>query len=208
MAHSPSMDLDVHQRRTLLELGRSSIGQGLVARRLPAWPDAPVDAGLKVERASFVTLEIGGGLRGCCGSVEARRPLAEDVWCNAWASAFSDPRFPPLAHGEFSQLDLRISVLSPLEPLAVASESELIDALRPGTDGLLLELDAMRVTFLPAVWEQLPEPREFLRHLKQKAHWPATFWSSRIRVFRYTTQSFGAEESEAERQLTQNRHSY
>jgi AmmeMemoRadiSam system protein A len=187
------MDLDLSQRRRLLELGRKSIELGLAARRFPVWPNAAEwDADLQLQRASFATLEIGGRLRGCCGTVYPMRSLAEDVWRNAWASAFSDPRFPPLARDEYPQLDLCISVLSPLEPVQAESEPQLLESLRPGTDGLVLELDATRVTFLPAVWEQLPEPGEFLRHLKEKAGWPATFWSSRIRVHRYMTQSFGA----------------
>jgi AmmeMemoRadiSam system protein A len=186
------MDLDISQRRKLLELGRKSIELGLTVRRLPAWSDAQIDADLQLPRASFSTLEIDGRLRGCCGTIYPTRSLAEDVWRNAWASAFSDPRFPPLARSEYPNLDLHISVLSPIEPVNLESESELLESLRPGTDGLVLELDAARATFLPAVWEQLPEPREFLRHLKEKAGWPATFWSSRIRVYRYMTQSFGA----------------
>jgi AmmeMemoRadiSam system protein A len=188
------MALDINQRRQLLELARRSIELGLAARRVPDWSETPIDADLQAEGASFTTLTIGGRLRGCCGSVDATRSLAEDVWRNAWASAFSDPRFPPLAHSEYPGLDMHISVLSPLEPLPVQNELELVQALRPGTDGLVLQFGAARVTFLPTVWEQLPEPHSFLRHLKQKAGWPAEFWSSQICVYRYTTQCFGAEE--------------
>jgi AmmeMemoRadiSam system protein A len=188
------MNLDSNQRRQLLELGRQSIELGLATGRQPGWPDAEIDAGLQLERASFTTLKIGGRLRGCCGTIVPVRALAEDVWRNAWASAFSDPRFPPLGRSEYTLLDLHISVLSPLELLPVASELELLEALRPGTDGLLLELDTARATFLPAVWEQLPEPGDFLRHLKEKAGWSAQFWSSRIRVYRYTTQGIGADD--------------
>jgi AmmeMemoRadiSam system protein A len=193
MGHLPFMDLDVSQRRKLLELGRKSIELGLEARRLPDWSAAQIDADLQVVRASFATLKIDGMLRGCCGTVYPARSLAEDVWRNAWASAFSDPRFPPLARSEYPHLELHVSILSALEAVQVESEFELLEALRPGTDGLLLELDTTRATFLPAVWEQLPEPRAFLRHLKEKAGWPAEFWTSRIRVYRYTTQGIGAD---------------
>jgi AmmeMemoRadiSam system protein A len=188
------MNLDTAQQCALLELGRRSIELGLEARCLVPWPGGGVDAALRSERASFTTLTIGGQLRGCCGSLDPARPLAEDVWRNAWASAFSDPRFAPLARHEFSGLELRLSVLSPLEPLPVASETELIEALRPGVDGLVLELDARRATFLPAVWDQLPEPHAFLLQLKRKAGWAPDFWSGRLRIHRYTTQSFGADE--------------
>jgi AmmeMemoRadiSam system protein A len=194
MAHFLSMNLDITQRRKLLELARKSIELGLAARSLPGWSEAQIDADLQLEGASFATLRIDGMLRGCCGTIHPTRPLAEDVWRNAWASAFSDPRFPPLARSEYPNLDLHLSVLSPLEAVHVESELELLETLRPGTDGLVLELDAACATFLPAVWEQLPEPRAFLRHLKEKAGWPAQFWSARIRVYRYTTLSFGADE--------------
>jgi AmmeMemoRadiSam system protein A len=186
------MTLNTGQRHKLLELGRESIERGLAELRLPSWSDAKIDAGLTIERASFTTLKIQGVLRGCCGTLHARRSVAEDVWHNAWASAFQDPRFPPLAHSEYPGVELQISVLSPLEPVAAGSERELLQSLRPHTDGLVLELDATRATFLPAVWEQLPEPQMFMRHLKQKAGWPSGFWSSRIRAYRYTTESFGA----------------
>jgi uncharacterized protein len=186
------MALDVAQRQTLLELGRESIERGLAERRLAPWPDSGIDPVLSIERASFTTLKIEGLLRGCCGTLYATRSVAEDVWHNAWASAFSDPRFPPLARAEYPSVDLQISVLSPLESVAVDSERELLATLRPHTDGLVLELDATRATFLPAVWEQLPEPAMFVRHLKHKAGWQPDFWSSRIRAYRYTTECFGA----------------
>jgi uncharacterized protein len=197
MAHSLSMSLDITQRRKLLELGRRSIELGFAARSLPGWSEAQIDADLQLAGASFATLRIDGMLRGCCGTIYPTRSLAEDVWRNAWASAFSDPRFPPLARSEYANLDLRISVLSALEAVHVESELELLETLRPGTDGLVLELDATGATFLPAVWEQVPEPHAFLRHLKEKAGWPAQFWSARIRVYRYTTLSFGADELSA-----------
>ncbi|HXQ31098.1 MAG TPA: AmmeMemoRadiSam system protein A [Steroidobacteraceae bacterium] len=186
------MTLDSGQRQRLLELGRESIERGLAERRLAPWSDPGIDPALSVERASFTTLKIQGMLRGCCGTLYATRSVAADVWHNAWASAFSDPRFPPLARAEYPGVDLQISVLSPLEPVPVDSERELLATLRPHTDGLVLELDATRATFLPAVWEQLPEPQLFVGHLKQKAGWSPGFWSSRIRAYRYTTESFGA----------------
>jgi len=187
------MTLDARQREALLALGRESIGRGVAEGRLPIWPEGRVDGSLSVKRASFTTLKIDGALRGCCGTLHASRSVAADVWHNAWASAFADPRFPPLRRSEYAFLELQVSVLSPLEPMPVKSESELLAALRPDVDGLVLELGAERATFLPAVWEQLPEPDLFLRHLKQKAGWAPGFWSSRIRAYRYTSESFGDE---------------
>jgi AmmeMemoRadiSam system protein A len=187
------MTLDASQRRRLLALARDSIERGLAGRDLPDCPDEAAGADLALVRASFATLTLAGELRGCCGSLQATRPLAADVWRNAWAAAFADPRFAPLARHEYPGIDLHISVLSPLEPLEAASEQQLLAALRPGTDGLVLELDAARATFLPAVWEQLPDAGDFVRHLKHKAGWAPRFWSPRIRAFRYTTESFGAD---------------
>lgn len=179
-------------RNELLSLARRSIESGLSTGQ-PASVSRTASPLLNARRATFVTLRAEEDLRGCCGSIEPRFSLAEDVSRNAWASAFADPRFPALTHEEYPHIDLHISVLSPLERIAVSSETDLLARLRPGEDGVLLELGAARATFLPVVWESLPDPREFLRHLKVKAGWPATFWSSQIVVWRYETESFGEE---------------
>ena len=174
----------------LLDLARASILDSLRAGRpagLPAerWPPA-----LAAPGASFVTLSRGDALRGCCGSVEARRALAEDVWVNAQRTAFADPRFPPLSEREVPGLTLEISLLGPLTPLAVDSEQALLAALRPGVDGLLMTLGERRATFLPKVWHTLPEPRDFLAHLKHKLGVPVTFWDPALRFHRYHTRQF------------------
>jgi uncharacterized protein len=160
-------------------------------------PTLDLPSALTESRGSFVTLRIRKQLRGCCGNLTANRSLAEDIWRNAWASAFADPRFPPLEADEWCDTEVHISVLSPLEPLAVVNEEELLDRLRPNIDGLVLERDDARATFLPEVWYQLPDPQEFLEHLKQKAGWPAGSWSPHIRAWRYTTESFGERELDA-----------
>jgi len=170
----------------LLEVAWSSIHHGLrhgVPLEVRPWQ---FEASLQELRASFVTLRIGEQLRGCTGTLEASRPLVVDVAHNAFGSAFRDSRFAPLTNEEFPDLDLHISVLDSPERLAVASEEELLRALRPGKDGLVLEEGVQRATFLPAVWEQLPAPREFLRHLKEKAGFPSDYWSPTLRLFRYT----------------------
>jgi AmmeMemoRadiSam system protein A len=191
MAHTPFMNLDDTHRKRLFALARQSIEHGLVDTRLrPMAADSYPNA-LSEPRATFVTLRIEEELRGCCGNLDATRPLAEDVWRNAWASAFSDPRFSPLQSQEWPRVDLHISVLSALEPLPVTSEKELLDELRPNIDGIVLARDLSRATFLPVVWEQLPDPIDFVRHLKQKAGWSVYGWSPQIKVWRYTTESFG-----------------
>jgi AmmeMemoRadiSam system protein A len=145
---------------------------------------------LREHRASFVTLQKYGELRGCIGTLEAARPLVEDVAHNAFAAAFQDPRFPPLATPELAELEIHISVLTPAVPMSFESEQDLLRQIRPGIDGLVLEEGLRRGTFLPSVWESLPEARDFLNHLKLKAGLPPDYWSPTLHVSRYTTESF------------------
>jgi AmmeMemoRadiSam system protein A len=112
-----------------------------------------------------------------------------DVAENAFAAAFLDPRFPPLASQELVRLHLHISRLSPLEPLEVGSEEDLLGRLEPGVHGVVLAQGERRATFLPQVWETLPDPREFLRHLRIKAGLDAAAWASGLRVHRYTVET-------------------
>ena len=189
------MSLATPERRELLALARASIDSAL-ANGQPAGQPVPFTAalllpGLTVRRSSFVTLRRGEELRGCCGTLDAPRPLAEDVWRNAWAAAFIDYRFAPLTAAEWPQVSLHLSLLTTPEQLDVTSEPQLLAVLRPSVDGLILESDTGRATFLPAVWEQLPNSAHFVRQLKMKAGWPAGYWSDRVRAWRYTTESFG-----------------
>jgi len=184
------------ERRRLLELAARSIEHGL-ERGAPLSVD-PQDypETLQASRATFVTLEIGGQLRGCIGVLQAFRPLVVDVAQNAYAAAFEDPRFPGLQPPEFPRLEIHISVLSPAEPLRFASENDLLRQIRPGIDGLILQDRAQRGTFLPSVWEQLPGVNQFFEHLKRKAGLPFGYWSDTLQVARYTTESFGTTVSE------------
>lgn len=171
----------------LLQTARRAIAARL---GLPSADPGPVPAELKEMRATFVTLEIGGRLRGCIGMLEACWPLVEDVAANACAAAFEDPRFPPVTKEEFEKLDIHISVLTPPEELLFSSEEDVLRQIRPGVDGLILQEDFRKGTFLPSVWEQLPEKEVFWAHLKNKAGLPADYWSDTVRVFRYTTDCF------------------
>ena len=135
--------------------------------------------------ASFVTLTLGEDLRGCIGSLEARRPLLEDVQGNAIAAAFRDPRFLPLDKHEFAQMRVEVSELSRAEPLEFESEAHVLNLLRPHMDGVVLEYGRHRSTFLPQVWETLGRPHEFLAQLKRKAGLPADFWHDDIKLSRY-----------------------
>lgn len=183
------------QQHELLRLARESIGRTLREHARPDFPEVVLDAALLERRSAFVTLRIGTSLRGCCGSIDAARPLAHDVWHNAWASAFCDPRFPPLSAEEWPAAHIHISVLSTAERLNVLDEQDLYSQLRPHVDGLILERGASRATFLPSVWEQLPEPRDFVEQLKRKAGWAFDVWPADVRVFRYRADGFGEDGS-------------
>jgi len=187
------MKLEPDQQRAVLLTAATSIEArfGLVAAAPPE--DAELHGALGEPRASFVTLTIEGRLRGCCGTLEPARPLLLDVWSNAQASAFRDPRFAPLTLREWQWSSLEVSLLTPSERLAVASEQQLLVELVPGRDGLVLEWRGMRATFLPKVWEQVAGPRDFLRRLKQKAGLDADFWAADVQVWRYETEVMAME---------------
>lgn len=184
------MSLTEQQQRSLLFVARDSIIHGWQhGKPLPIELAAHAPQLVEVQ-ACFVTLERHGQLRGCIGSLEANRPLVNDVAENAFASAFRDPRFPPLSESERSGLILAISVLSPPEALQFESEADLLNQLQPEYDGLILQVGHRRATFLPSVWRQLPESTDFLEHLKIKAGLPSRFWSDQVRAWRYHCQYF------------------
>jgi len=176
------------ERETLLDIARHSIAYGLQYGQ--AAPVTVTDYSLALQeiKATFVTLKIHDDLRGCIGTLQAFRPLVEDVSHNAYAAAFHDPRFPRLIAKEYERLHYHISILSTPEPVKFIDEQDLLTQLRPGVDGLVLEDGYYRGTFLPQVWESLPDPKHFLRHLKQKAGLPPDYWSKTIKLQRYTVE--------------------
>ncbi|MDJ0807296.1 MAG: AmmeMemoRadiSam system protein A [Gammaproteobacteria bacterium] len=190
MSTESSERLSDAARETLIRVARDSIRCGLEqGRSLPVVAqDYPLE--LQAERASFVTLNRSGLLRGCIGHLEAQLPLVEDVAENAFSAAFRDPRFPPLSELEVEDLQLHISVLTPAKPIEFDSEVDLLRQIRPGIDGLILVDGYAKGTFLPSVWESLPLAEDFLRHLKHKAGLPANHWSESLQVYRYETESF------------------
>jgi AmmeMemoRadiSam system protein A len=165
----------------LLAIARESLGEAfglaVAAERGAPW--------LREPGASFVTLTRGGALRGCVGSILAYRSLYADVRANAKAAAFDDTRFRPLVASELELVRVEVSLLTPPEPFPVAGERDALARLRPHIDGVILEVGRLRSTFLPQVWEQLPEPADFLAHLKAKAGLPPGFWSQEVRLLRY-----------------------
>lgn len=157
------------QQRQIIEVARTtveaSVNNGNRSLSLPE----TVDEVLQAARGNFVTLKCGPHLRGCIGCVEADNPLLRSVAEHAYAAAFRDPRFSPVSRSELDGLTVSVSILTPMQPLDFIDEDDLIRALRPGHHGLFIEKDARQATFLPAVWETLPSPAEFLGQLKLKA---------------------------------------
>ncbi len=172
----------------LLQLARSAIVQWL-SHAAPE-PAIDVPAALNEPGATFVTLTQQGELRGCMGSLEAWRPLRDDVSDNAVAAALRDPRFAPLSLAELPGIRVEVSLLSSAQAMAPGGEIDTLARLRPGIDGVILQAGQRRATFLPQVWEQLPAPAQFLAQLKRKAGLPVDYWSDQIRLFRYTVRKW------------------
>lgn len=178
------------QRQQLHDIAYESIKAGLSSRRALKPDLSELDSELKTKRATFVTLQKQGQLRGCIGTLEPIRPLAEDVSHNAYAAAFSDPRFPPLRSDELQDLDIHISILGTPEKMSFDSEQGLLRQLQPGIDGLIMEEGRHRGTFLPSVWESLKKPEDFLNQLKIKSGLSEHYWSDNIKIQRYTVEEF------------------
>ena len=175
--------LSKSQKKTLLQLARHAIASKLGVESVkPDISDLPED---KV--STFVTLKLNGELRGCIGTLSAHRTLLEDVEGNAISAAFKDPRFGPLSAKELIDSKISISLLTEPEDIQFDSEKDLLEKIRPGVDGLILSDNYNRGTFLPSVWEELPDKELFWKHLKRKAGLPIDYWSSTLQVQRYTS---------------------
>ncbi len=186
--------------RALLALARNAIGERF------GRPPRPVEALPQLDErgAVFVTLSKDGVLRGCIGSLEAQRSLREDVGANAVAAAFGDPRFPPLSAEEFEGIEgtdgaervrIEVSLLGAAEPIDAGDgkgtdEAAALARLRPRVDGVILSYGNRRATFLPQVWDALPDPERFMAQLKMKAGLPPDFWDERIRLARYAVRKW------------------
>jgi AmmeMemoRadiSam system protein B/AmmeMemoRadiSam system protein A len=185
----PSEHFRKRHGETLLDVAKESIDHGLRHHRPLAVPSRDFAPELRANGACFVTLKMGGDLRGCVGSPQAWRPLIDDVAENAFRAAFADSRFAPLTAEEWPHVDFSISVLTAPVPIPCASEAELVRAIRPNVDGVILADEDRRGLFLPAVWQTLPEPAEFVRHLKLKAGLKPDHWSPATRAFRFSALS-------------------
>lgn len=187
---APAWRMPMDAGDTLLPIARAAIatalGQPGAAHEHAAWLQDPA--------ASFVTLTSERQLRGCIGSLEARRSLIEDVKANALAAAFHDPRFLPLTVTELVSTRLEVSVLSPMQAMTFQAETHALAQLRPGVDGVVFQYGRYRSTFLPQVWEQLPDVHQFMAHLKQKAGLPPDFWHASVQLQRYSVRKWQEKE--------------
>jgi len=167
----------------LLPLARAAIAQEIGRALTAAIEEA---AWLRELGACFITLTHEARLRGCIGTLRAHRALGEDVKANAVAAAFRDPRFKPLTANEFDAIEVEISLLSRLEPMAFADETDALRQLRIGVDGVAFQYGHHKSTFLPQVWKDFGEPADFMAHLKYKAGLPPDFWDREVKLSRYT----------------------
>lgn len=177
--------LSSNNKTTLLDIAKKSIAYGLQHNQALALNINEFEPALQNSGASFVTLHLNNKLRGCIGTLEAYRALATDVAEHAFSAAFEDPRFNKVCATEIDQLEISISILTPASEIKFTSESDLLNQLKPEIDGIILQSDFNKATFLPSVWEQLPEKKLFLEQLKLKAGLERNDWPDNIKIFRY-----------------------
>ncbi|MFW5652752.1 MAG: AmmeMemoRadiSam system protein A [Planctomycetota bacterium] len=174
------------EKQTLIRVAYAAVESGVMHGRPLEFDPASYPVRLQMHEATFVTLRRSTGeLIGCIGSLEPRRPLVADIARNAWAAGFEDPRSPGISRAMLSDVRISISRLTPAVPIPVGTEEELLAELHPGEDGVVLRDGNRRSTFLPAVWDSLPDPRDFIAHLKRKAGLRDDYWSDSIRFERY-----------------------
>lgn len=176
------------EKQQLLAIARQSIDHGLKTGKALDVDPGVLPESLRAKRATFLTLQKQGHLRGCIGTLEAEKALATDVALRAYSAAFHDPRFLPVQTDEADELEISISILSPSTPMEFISENDLLAQIQPGIDGLVLEDGFNKGVFLPSVWEQLPDKKAFLAHLKNKAGLHASYWSDNLKVARFKTE--------------------
>ncbi len=190
MVHMSSIKLSIEDQKTCFQIARQSIKHGLQKSSALQVISSDYSSDLQQNLASFVTLHKNGELRGCIGALEAYQPLINDIAEHAYSAAFHDPRFPALQDNEYEQLEIEISVLGKPEAMIFENEEDLLQKIRPDIDGLILEYGVNRGTFLPSVWEQLADKKEFLNHLKMKAGLSSDWWEDSVKISRYETFSF------------------
>lgn len=188
-----SDQLTADEKQTLLRLAREALESGVRGEKLPPLQNSPTPRLLEIG-ASFVTLTIRGDLRGCIGALEAYQPLAEDVREHAVAAALEDPRFRPVEENELNRIKIEVSRLTAPLSLEYSSSDDLLTKLRPHVDGVILKNNFRRATFLPQVWEQIPDPVDFLNHLCSKMGAQPDLWRKKnLQVYVYQVEEFHEE---------------
>jgi AmmeMemoRadiSam system protein A len=183
--------LSEEEKRTLLQVARQALECGVRGENLPALDPGSMTPRLWEPGASFVTLTIRGDLRGCIGALEPYQPLVQDVREHAVAAALEDPRFPPVQPDELDQIQVEVSRLTVPERLEFADAGDLLAKLRPHVDGVILRDGFRRATFLPQVWEKIPDKAEFLDNLCYKMGAAPDLWRhKRVEVFTYRVEEF------------------
>ena len=184
-------ELTLEEKQILLRMAREALDYGVRGKKLPSLDPTTLSTRLRDEGASFVTLTIRDELRGCIGALEARQPLALDVREHAIAAALEDPRFPPVMEGELSRIKIEVSRLTRPLPLEYKDSADLISKLKPHIDGVILMDGYRRATFLPQVWEKIPDPSEFLNYLCRKMGLSENAWRVKhLEVFIYQVEEF------------------
>jgi len=169
-------ELSYEEQQTLLQLAREAMECGVKGIKTPPLDEASLSTHLRAEGATFVTLTVRGELRGCIGALEAYQPLAHDVREHAVAAALEDPRFPPVREDELSRIKIEVSRLTRPLPLEYKDAADLLSKLRPHVDGVILKDGVRRATFLPQVWEKIPDPANFLNYLCRKMGLSENAW--------------------------------
>jgi AmmeMemoRadiSam system protein A len=179
------------EKQTLLRLAREAMEHGVRGKKTPSLDHNSLTPHLLEQGASFVTLTIDGELRGCIGALEAYQPLVDDVREHAIAAALEDPRFNPVNETELNRIRLEVSCLTTPQPLEYSSSADLLTKLRPHIDGVILKSDYHRATFLPQVWEKIPDPEDFLDYLCVKMGAKPNLWlSAKLQVYVYQVEEF------------------
>ena len=184
-------NLSPEEQQTLLRLARDAMTRGVKGEKMPPLDTSLLPARLREQGASFITLTVRGELRGCIGALEPYQPLAEDVYEHAVAAALEDPRFPPVRKDELNRIRIEVSRLTRPSPVEYKDADDLLSKLRPHVDGVILRDGHRRATFLPQVWEKIPDPAEFLNHLCQKMGVIENLWRTKhLEVFIYQVEEF------------------
>lgn len=175
----------------LLNIAREALIHAVHGHLLPDVDLDTLPPSLSQDGASFVTLTISGRLRGCIGTLEAYQPLAQDVQEHAVAAGLYDPRFPQVTPDEIPEISIEVSVLTPRQPLSYEKPQELLEKIKVGVDGVVFVDGYRKATFLPQVWDKLPEPAQFFSHLCLKMGSPADLWrEKKLDVYTYQVQEF------------------